>query len=217
MSISEIWLASLGTVALLVSYELVLLMVQWNTPHRVARSAHATMRIHWIAALSKLPGSEILAVQTIRNALMSATLTASTAALGLMGTVSLAASAAHGVDYSGPSLTPRVVLELLLVAQLFAALVCSAMAVRYYNHTGFIVSMPVGSSERDAWQGAADRYLQRGGLLYGLGLRYLIMVAPAVAAIVQPAAGPIAAVIVIAVLSGFDRAGVTSAVADDSS
>lgn len=205
MSISETWLASLGTVALLFGYEIVLFMVQKNRPHRVARSAHAAMRINWIGALSKVAGSEILAVQTLRNALMSATLTATTAALGLMGTVSLAASAAHAADFSPGSLTPRMVLELLLVAQLFAALVCSAMAVRFYNHTGFIVSMPVGSPERASWQWAADGYLRRAGLLYGLGLRYLVMVAPAVAAIVLPLAGPVAALIVIGVLIGFDR------------
>lgn len=207
MSLSEIWLASLGTVALLLSYEVVLFILQSYRPHRVARSAHAAMRVTWIAALSKLPGSEILAVQTIRNALMSAALTASTAALGLMGTISLAASAGRGVDFSTGTVTPRMVLELLLIAQLFAALVCSAMAVRYYNHAGFIVSMPVESPERAAWQSAADGYLQRASVLYGLGLRYLIMVAPTVAAIVHPAAGPIAAVVVIAVLVGFDRVG----------
>ena len=42
-------------------------------------------------ALSRQPGSEILAIQTLRNSVMSATMTASTAVLGLMGTVSLAA------------------------------------------------------------------------------------------------------------------------------
>ena len=37
-----------------------------------------------------------------------------------------------------PALSPRLVLELVLMALLFASLVSSAMAVRFYNHAGLI-------------------------------------------------------------------------------
>ena len=59
-----------------------------------------------------------LAVQTLRNSLMSATMTASTAMLGLIGTVTLAAPSLHasfGWSATLPSFTPRLVLELLLL------------------------------------------------------------------------------------------------------
>ena len=65
------------------------------------------------------------------------------------------------------------VLGLLLLTLLFASLVCSAMAVRYYNHAGFISGRPVDSKARQRW-------------------------APA---------GPVAAVLGVVVLSGFDRFG----------
>jgi Protein of unknown function, DUF599 len=77
------WAAAGITLGVLLAYELSLLWVQRRSPATIARSVHANLREEWFAALSKQPGSEILAVQTLRNSLMSATMTASTAALGL--------------------------------------------------------------------------------------------------------------------------------------
>jgi hypothetical protein len=75
------WLAAFATVAILVLYEATLVRAQRRRPDRLARTAHATLREEWFAALSAQKGSEILAVQTLRNSLMSATMTASTAIL----------------------------------------------------------------------------------------------------------------------------------------
>lgn len=211
MTDTATWLAVLATLAILLCYELALLRAQRRHPARQARTAHATLREAWFAAISRQPGSEILAVQTLRNSLMSATLTASTAALALVGSVTLATPSLHagfGAGDAGlPHLTPRLTLELLLLTELFASLVCSAMAVRYYNHAGFICSMPVESAERQRWAATGVRYLRRAGLLYSWGLRHLILLAPILAAIPHPAAGPPVAVAVVAVLFGFDRFG----------
>lgn len=57
------------------------------------------------------------------------------------------------------SLTPRLALELVLMALLFASLVSSAMAVRYYNHAGFIDGMPVDSDARQRRAGAGSLYV----------------------------------------------------------
>lgn len=203
------WLAAGITVAVLVAYELVLLHKQRRSPATLARSAHANLREEWFAALSKQKGSEILAVQTLRNSLMSATMTASTAALGLIGAATLLAPSLNSsfgtLDNMAHHFTARLVMELALMGVLFASLVCSAMAVRYYNHAGFILSMPVDSAERSRWGPTAVAYLRRAGLLYGWGLRHLLMVAPLLVFIVYPLAGPVAAVLVVAALFGFDR------------
>jgi hypothetical protein len=47
--------------------------------------------------------------------------------------------------------------------------------------------------------------VRRAGVLYGWGLRQLLLVAPVVAFILHPAAGPVAAVIVLAVLWSLDK------------
>lgn len=205
-----VWLATLVTIGVLVAYEAALAVAQRLHPDRLARSAHAALREEWFTAVSQHKGSEILAVQTLRNSLMSATMTASTAMLALIGTVTLAAPSLHAsVDWSAtlPSITPRLVLELLLLALLFASLVCSAMAVRYYNHLGFIIGMPVQSEARKPWALAGTAYVRRAGVLYSWGLRCLILVAPVLACLLHPLVGPIAGVAVVAVLVGFDRAG----------
>ena len=205
------WSAALVTVALLVGYELALLVEQRRRPARLGRSAHATLRQEWFAAVSALPGSEILAVQTLRNSLMSATMTASTALLALIGAATLSAPSLHASfsDTAGlPYLSARLALELVLVALLFASIVSSAMAVRFYNHVGFICGMPVGSDARQHWTTAGTRYVRRAGLLYSWGLRHLIFVAPILASIVHPLAGPPAAIIIIVVMYGFDHRGV---------
>lgn len=205
------WIAALATVAVLAGYEVALLLAQRRAPQRFARTAHAGLRQEWFEAVSAQPGSEILAVQTLRNSVMSATMTASTAALGLMGTATLAVpslqtgfgDAAGVAGTAGAS--ARLALELALMAVLFASLVSSVMAVRYYNHAGFIGAMPVDSAARKRWAAAGSAYVRRAGVLYSWGLRHLVLVAPILASIFQPIAGPVAAVLVVAVLYGFDR------------
>ena len=201
------WSAALATVGILIAYEIVQWSHQRRSPDRLARSVHATLREDWFVSVSAQPGSELLAVQTLRNSLMSATMTASTAVLGLMGTATLVAPSLSSVSGSADTalLTPRLLLELVLLTILFASLVCSAMAVRYYNHAGFVCSMPVESEARQRWAATGATYVRRAGILYGLGLRHLLMVAPILACMAYPLAGPVTAMLVVAALLQFDR------------
>ncbi len=100
---------------------------------------------------------------------------------------------------------PHTPAWLVLIAVLFASLIASAMAVRYYNHAGFICGMPTHSPARGQWASQGAAYVRRAGLLYGWGLRQLVLVVPILAALLHPLAGPPAALVVIAVLVGFDR------------
>jgi uncharacterized membrane protein len=208
MSMAWTWTAVGATAAVLLLYEVLLVLLQRRQPERLARARHASLREDWFLAVSAQKGSEILAVQTLRNSLMSATMLASTAALALMGTVTLAAPSLHASfdTAQGPAdVSPRLILELLLLALLFASLVSTMMAVRFYNHAGFIGGMPVDSDARTRWAHAGVRYVRRAGVLYGIGLRQLVLVVPVVAAILLPLAGPVAAVLVAGVLFWFDR------------
>ena len=209
MSFALSWLAALLTLAVLLAYETSLAMAQRRRPERMARTVHANLRQDWFEAVSAQKGSEILAVQTLRNAVMSASMTASTAALGLMGTVTLAVPSLHAQfgDATSPlpNFTPRLAMELVLLALLFASLVSSVMAVRYYNHAGFIGGMPVESEARKHWTRAGTAYVRKAGVLYSWALRQLILLAPVMAFILHPAAGPIAALVVCVLLFNFDR------------
>lgn len=199
------WSAAAFTAAVMVGYEVALALAQRRRPEGLARSAHALLRQQWFEAVSAQPGLEILAVQTLRNSMMSATMTASTAALGLMGTATLALPSLHGTLDGAAGGSLRLVLALALMALLLASLVSSVMAVRDYHHASFITAMPAQSAARQHWAASGAAYVRRAGLLYSWGLRHLILVAPVLAALLHPLAGPVAAVVVVAVLSRFDR------------
>ncbi len=209
MSLAATWWAVASTALILAFYESLMWLFDRRRPKRMARSAHAMLREDWFDAVSAQKGSEILAVQTLRNSLMSATMLASTAALGLMGTVTLAVPSLHE-NFGDPRavaswLAPRLVLELLLLCLLFASLVSTVMAVRFYNHAGFIVAIPTESPARRRWESAGRTYVRRAGVLYGMGLRRLVLVVPLVAALLWPAVGPFAAAAVVIVLLFMDR------------
>lgn len=203
------WIAAAATLAAVVFYEIWHTVAQRRRPHALARSAHAGLREEWFASLSTLPGSEILAVQTLRNSLMSATMTASTAVLGLMGSLTLAAPGLHATldpqRLGAQMVTPRLLVELMVLALLFSALVSSVMAVRYYTHASFIGSMPVQSAARVRWAAAGNAYVRKAGVLYSWSLRSLLLIVPLGAFLLHPYAGPVAAVLVTGVLHGFDR------------
>ena len=202
------WIAFAISSFIFVVYEAWVLWVGRRHPERMARYAHARMRVNWAEALGARPGFEIVAVQTLRNSLMSATIAASTAALALMGTITLAGgslvdSVSHLRSGGAPPLRP--VLEGLLMLALFASYVCSSMSMRYFNHTGFVMSMPVESEQRKPLNPLALDYVERAGLLYSWGLRFFLMIAPLVAGIVNPLVMPAMTVVLVFVLWWFDR------------
>ena len=201
------WSLMAASILIFVGYETAALARGRRSPDRLARYAHARMRVAWVIAMREVEGSEIVAVQALRNSLMSATIVASTAALALMGTVSLAGSSfvtdiAHLYSHG---LAIRPVMEGLLMGVLFASYVCSSNAMRYFNHATFVMAMPVGSTQRNEWMPMATDYVERGGILYSWGLRCFLMIAPVVAGIVNPALMPVMTILLVAVLWFFDR------------
>lgn len=207
MSASIAWLCIAGSILLVLGYEALHAAIGYRHPDATAPTAHAVLRADWVEALSVHEGSEIVAIQTLRNSLMSATITASTAALALMGTLTLTVSANNGLSLFGTQqLTPPLLLVLLLLLALFASYICSAMAVRYFNHAGFVLSLPVGSEARRRHHAVGQLYIRRAGLLYGWGLRCFLFVAPIVAGLINIRAMPAAAVALLFVLHVFDLA-----------
>ncbi len=201
------WSLLAVSVLIFMCYEAYVLSRGRTHPDRMARYAHARMRVAWVASLHDTPGFEIVAVQALRNSLMSATIVASTAALALMGTITLAGSTfASGIaSFRTEGVSVRPVLEGLLMCVLFASYVCSSNAMRYFNHASFVMSMPVGSPHRSTWMPLATDYVERAGILYSWGLRCFLMVAPVVAGIVNTRIMPAMTILLVVVLWYFDR------------
>ena len=49
--------------------------------------------------------------------------------------------------------------------------------------------MPVGSPAREKWNAMGLYYVRKAGLLYGLGLRQLLLIAPLIAHMLHPLGG----------------------------
>ena len=122
-----------------------------------------------------------------------------------MGTLSLSASSASRGLFGITRLSPGLVLELMLLTTLFASYVCSATAMRYFSHAGFVMSLPVASSQRQARLPTAIDYVRRAGTLYGWGLRSFFLVAPIIAGLINPFAMPLASLGLVLVLRLLDR------------
>lgn len=205
MELSLASLSVLGSVIALAAYETYLGILSRQSPERVARSFHADMRTRWLKALENHPGSEILAVQTLRNSLMSATILGSTAALALIGSFSLGLPLVHDSLLRGsPDL--RSALLLVLMLTLFGSFLTAALSMRLFNHAGFMLSFPVGSSERKQMSALSADYLRRAGHHYSHSLHLLLLVAPLLIGIVAPLAMPVATIAWLVALRAFDRA-----------
>lgn len=200
---------SLGlSVLLILAYEIHAHQVSKRDPTHQARFVNAHMRRAWVQAMSAQPGFEIVAVQALRNSLMSATVVASTSALALMASLTLGgASLTAGLSH--PSSESMTLLHVLLgattVGVLFASYVCSAMSMRYYGNSTQVMSMPVASAERQRLNPLATDYIQRAGRLYSWALRLFLMVVPMVIGFVHPLALVPATVALLVALHFFDR------------
>jgi hypothetical protein len=204
--------ASWGSLALsllmILVYEVRAHRLSRRDPTHQARFVNARMRATWAEVMARQPGFEIVGVQALRNSLMSATVVASTAALALMGGLTLGgASLAAGLSHlpEGSVVPLHVLLVALAIGLLFASYVCSAMSMRYYGNATLVVSMPVASTERQRMNPLAVDYVQRAGRLYSWALRLFLMVVPAVAGVVQPLALLPATVALLVALHFFDQ------------
>lgn len=83
---------------------------------------------------------------------------------------------------------------------------------RHWTHRIVVLTGMLESARKDGTVDphrakAGTAYVRRAGNLYSWGLRHLILVAPILASLLHPFAGPVAALLVVVVLSGFDRFG----------
>lgn len=202
------WGSFAASLLLILAYEVRAHHVSRRDPTHQARFINARVREVWARTMSTQPGFEIVAVQALRNLLMSATIAASTAALALMASLTLGgASLASGLAQlpRGEVASLHVLLGATTVGLLIASYVCSAMSMRYYGNATLIMSMPVAGDERQRLNPVAVDYVQRAGRLYSWALRLFLMVVPAVAGVVQPLALVPATLALLVALHFFDQ------------
>jgi len=208
------WLAIALSVLLLLMYEAYLIWMGRLSPLRVARTAHAEIRARWVVTMLKRESkdTEVLVIQTIRNSIMAASFMASTSALALTGTLTLSGLGnVKGNIWSGSVLTGLQISTLITATKLvlltsifFASFMFCTMSIRYFSHTGYLITTEIAYPQHRR-QELAITYLNRAGYQYSLGLRAFFLCIPILVGLFNTWLMLPATIFLIVVLYRFDR------------
>ncbi|MEO5377906.1 MAG: DUF599 domain-containing protein [Magnetococcus sp. DMHC-6] len=142
------------SIFVIVSYHTYLTVMKKHPREKSVYSVEMQAREQWVENMMQQSSQGILAVQTLRNAIMSAIFLASSSILPIVGIlnlsmkedslgVSLAPSQLVDLFYSVGHLTPRDVIGIKLLALLidfFWAFFCFCLAIGLYKQVGFLVN-----------------------------------------------------------------------------
>ncbi|MCC7080341.1 MAG: DUF599 domain-containing protein [Burkholderiales bacterium] len=180
-------------------------------PGYATQGLNALARVRWVECIMGDGRKDVLAVQTLRNSVMAASIMASTAILLVIGTLNLGADGARLEQMLGALASQRAraqsdhaLILLLLLADFFVAFFMFSMAIRFYNHVGYMINL--GSSNTTTFPSyRVAAYLNRAGRFYSLGTRAFYMCVPLVFGLFGPIYVVLASVGLIAALNLIDR------------
>lgn len=142
-----------------------------------AHQSHRRARRAWLEATAG-GTRDILAVQTLRNWIMSTTFLASTSILFALGLLAAAftndklSTFAHGLNLLG-NVSGQLWLfkALLLVTVFLIAFFSFSLAMRAFVHLGFMINTPVTATDRESQARLLTREMEKGAFHYWFGLR----------------------------------------------
>jgi uncharacterized membrane protein len=200
-----------GSIAILLLYHL---NVAWHLrrdPHYTVQAVHAEARAAWVESVMA-HGRDILAVQTLRNSTMAATFFASTAVLLIIGVLSLSGQSSalgtawHALNLFGASDSALWLVKLLcLIVDLSVAFFSFALAVRKYNHVGYLINLPSDYDHPVVTPRYVATYLNRAGRTYTFGMRAYYFLLPLLFWLFGPHLMVGAAIVLVFVLYRLDR------------
>ncbi len=157
----------------LIGYHVWLVRTYRREPAQTALGVAHVVREKWVHTVMS-ERRDILAVQTLRNWTMAATFLASTAMLIALGLLNVAmttprlAEMSHLLNMVGSRSESLWMVKLTLLTLLcFAIFLNFVLAVRYYNHAAFMLTLPEGNGAIDL----ATMAVHRGAVQYHVGMR----------------------------------------------
>jgi uncharacterized membrane protein len=200
------------SLCLIAGYHIYLRIRVRRDPSYTIQSVNNDARTAWVENIMGQKNG-ILAVQTLRNSTMAATFLASTAILLMMGTLNLMQNSGQKNSLLH-SLQSGIIVDdnmlefklLVLVATFFWAFFSFSMALRMYNHVGYIINSSNDQQRFNPTPHYVSRLLNRSGSYYSLGMRAYYISVPLVFALFNPYYMIIASVVLILALYHIDRA-----------
>lgn len=200
-----------ASITLVLAYHLYLHRRLRTDPTYTIQAVNTGARAAWVRRVMDADGErDVLAVQTLRNSTMAATFLASTAILLIMGVLNLMpkvtdASLLHSLQERAADGDMAIFKLLPLLVDFFWAFFCFSLAVRLYNHVGYLINAG-GDPRLSPTPAFVARLLNRGGRYYSLGMRAYYLSVPLVFWLFGPWYLVISACGVVAVLFHVDRA-----------
>ncbi len=174
--------------------------------NRIARTA-------WVETMMASGKPDVISVQTLRNSTMAATFLASTAVLLIIGVVTLSGQANylgstwHALNAFGAK-APEIFITklLLLLLDLFVVFFSFSLAIRVYNHVGYLINVPLSLNHKSISPQHVAEHLNRAGKYYSIGMRAFYFIVPVVFWLFGPHFMLAATLGLIVVLYNVDRA-----------
>ncbi|UCF72337.1 MAG: DUF599 domain-containing protein [Deltaproteobacteria bacterium] len=201
----------LTSILTLLAYHIYLVYMVRTRPLKTSIGLSNRLRRGWVETVIE-EKRDVLAVQTLRNWVMAASFLASTAILLAIGILNVAfrseklSPIAQVVNLLGSqSETLWFVKLLLLTIDFFFAFFNFSLAIRYYNHAGFMINVP---GDRDSLVSPEyiAKVLHRGTLHYTIGMRGYYLAIPFALWLFGPTWLLIGTIILVAVLRKLDQA-----------
>jgi len=184
-----------------------------KNPAYTVQAVNRIARAAWVESIMRGDGKEVLAVQTLRNSTMAATFLASTAVLLIIGVLTLSGQADkmestwHSLNVLGGRHSELWMAKLLvMLLDLFAAFFSFTMAVRVFNHVGYLVNVPEDLRHGAITPAHVAVHLNRAGKFYSYGMRAYYFVVPLVFWLFGPHFLLLATVGLVVILARIDRA-----------
>jgi uncharacterized membrane protein len=207
-------IAVAASAAIVAGYYLYLRAKVRAHPFYTIHAVNELARSLWVKGVMASVSRDVMAVQTLRNFVMGASLMASTAALLIIGTLTLsgqveAVSRNWHVMSAYGSVSPElwIVKVLALLADFIVAFFAFAMAVRLANHVGFMINVGTADVPPSLSPEAVARRLNRAGNHFAIGLRAFFFAVPLVFWLFGPAFLVLATLGLVVALHRLDRSG----------
>lgn len=198
---------------LLVAYYRFIAYKTRKNPAYTVQSVNIIARTAWVESIMRDSGKEVLAVQTLRNSTMAATFLASTSVLLIIGVLSMSAQGDkmegtwHALNVAGAAHTElRLAKLLFMLLDLFVAFFSFSMAVRVFNHVGYMINVPLARNHKMISPAHVAIHLNRAGMFYSVGMRAYYFAVPLVFWLFGPHFMLLSTVALIMTLYRLDRA-----------
>jgi uncharacterized membrane protein len=172
--------AAVFSVGIIAGYHILLRLRVRRDPDYTIQALLNKGRSAWVERMMK-DKEGILAVQTLRNAIMGATFFASTAVALIVGTITLSTQGDKLAE-AWNTLSPVGAIDenlwllklLVLLTDMLVAFVCFAQAIRLFAHVGVMISVPTVTVRPDL----VARLFIQGGRYHTRGMRCYYFAAP---------------------------------------